>query len=181
MLSGLAKTLLTATALAPVALCYTWVALMAGQAEIAFIIALFCCLLTMACNKILLVSKNYIETEILKINAATPADGEAVAMLLVYLLPLFTAKFIDLNWAMWVPALFIIGGLIGTGHCFNFNPLLRIMGWHFFNVQTPEGVGYVLVTKKKIKKAIDKKNDQEIPIEFKIIPLTAYLMVDIEE
>lgn len=172
MLSGIAKILLAATALAPVALCYMLIACLEGQYEVGAIIGLLCCALTFSCSVLLKRSGDYIETESLKITSASPADGEAVAMLLIYLLPLFTANFADLNWQIWIPAIFLIGGLVGTGHCFSFNPLMRIMGWHFFSVQTPEGIGYLVITKQKIKNTKDALT---------IIQLTEYIMVDTKE
>lgn len=172
MLSGVAKTVLTATALAPVGLCYAWVAYFEGQSTVAVLVVWLCLFLIYMCNWILTVSKGYIPNEEFKITSAAPADGEAIAMLLVYLLPLFTAEFTTLNWGVWMPALMFIALLTGTGHCFNFNPLLRIMGWHFFSVHTPEGIGYLLITKKKIK---DTKNVLTVK------PFTEYIMVDTEE
>lgn len=172
MLSGIAKTALTATALAPVALCYAWVAATGGQYSTAYYIIMACLILFFLCNYILGKAKDYVPDEELKIVSAECADGEAIAMLLMYLLPLFTSKFGDLYWGVWVPAMVLIALIVGTGNCFNFNPLLRLQGWHFFKVGTPEGVTYLLLTKKKIKNTTGK---------ITIIPLTEYIMMDTEE
>mgnify|MGYP001333217795 CR=1 FL=1 len=181
MLSGIAKALLAATALSPVALCYMLIACFEGQFGMAFSVGLVCVILTITCSALLRKSKEYIPTEELKITSATPADGGAVAMLIVYLLPLFTANFTDLNWQVWIPAIFLIGGLVATGHCFSFNPLMRIMGWHYFNVNTPEGIGYMLITKQKIKKSLTVIDGKSVLEKLTIIPLTEYIMVDIKE
>ncbi|RWT04598.1 hypothetical protein [Aeromonas caviae] len=53
---------------------------------------------------------------------------------------------------------------------YHFNPLLGLMGWHFYKVSTPEGVTYVLVTKKELRRAQEGLT---------VVQLTEYIVLDI--
>jgi hypothetical protein len=92
--------------------------------------------------------------------------------MLVYLLPLFTSDFNSLNWVVWIPAILIIGLLVGTGYSYHFNPILGLLGWHFYRVSTPEGVTYVLLTKKELRAAREN---------LKVGQLTEYIVVDLDK
>jgi hypothetical protein len=98
------------------------------------------------------------------------ADRENIAFLLLYLLPLFTTDFATLNWDVWIPAVLIFGAVVATGYSYHFNPLLGLMGWHFYKVGTREGVTYVLITKKQLRDA---------PGALEVGQLTEYIVMDV--
>ncbi len=99
------------------------------------------------------------------------ADRESIGILLLYLLPLLRTSFADLELLIVVPASAIFLALALTGHNYHFNPLLSLLGWNFFKVSTPEGVGYLLITRKSIR---------SLPGDgLTLVQLTEYTVVDL--
>lgn len=172
MLSTLAKMLLTSTAIAPVGFTYAWVAWFDGEKIFAGLAVAASLFLILICINLLRYAKENLEK--FKFTAATieAADRENMGFLLLYLLPLFTASFASLNWTIWVPTLVIFAVITSTGYSYHFNPLLGIMKWHFYKVGTPEGVTYVLITKKELR---DARN----PLT--VAQLTEYIVIDVGE
>lgn len=172
MLSWIAKLLLTSTAIAPVLVTYSWVAFQAHDWDLAGLFMAACLTLILVCTWMLRYARKNLER--LKFTATTveAADRENVAFLLLYLLPLFTAQFEMLNWQIWIPAVIIFGAVVATGYSYHFNPLLGLMGWHFYKVGTAEGVTYVLITKKHLRKANEAID---------IAQLTEYIVIDMGE
>lgn len=97
------------------------------------------------------------------------ADDENVAFLVLYAMPLFTSQFNTLDWKLWLPlgAMFVIIAM--TGYCFHFNPLLNLLGWHFYRVTSPDGVTFILITRKHLR---------TISKDLPVVQLTEYVLVD---
>src|SRR5690606_25378988 len=129
-----------------------------------------CLLLVVICILMLTYAKKHLER--LKFSATTveAADRENTGFLLLYLLPLFTAQFAALNWQLWVPAIAIFAAVVATGYSYHFNPLLGLMGWHFYKVGTKEGVTYVLITKRQLRSATET---------IEVGQLTEYIVLDV--
>lgn len=170
MLSRVAKLMLTSTAIAPVLLTYAWVAFQSGDSCVALILAASCIALAFVCWLLLRYAKNNLERMSFKPVSIEAADRENMGFLLLYLLPLFTAQFDALNWNVWIPAILIFAAVVATGYSYHFNPLLGLMGWHFYKVGTAEGVTYVLITKKQLRNATDT---------VEIGQLTEYIVLDL--
>ena len=170
MLNGPAKLLLTSTAIAPVLLTYGWVAYQAKESRQAFALLGACVVLVMICLGMLAYSKKHLER--LKFSATTveAADRENMGFLLLYLLPLFTTQFTTLNWQVWIPAIIIFAAVVATGYSYHFNPLLGLMGWHFYKISTKEGVTYVLITKKQLRNVV---------ATIEVGQLTEYIVLDV--
>jgi hypothetical protein len=170
MLSRFAKLLLTSTAIVPVLLTYAWVAFMAGEGRLGIILLAGCIGLTFACLGLLRYAKENLERMNFAATTVEAADRENIAFLLLYLLPLFTTDFATLNWSVWIPAILIFGAVVATGYSYHFNPLLGLMGWHFYKVGTKEGVTYVLITKKQLRNATGALD---------VGQLTEYIVMDV--
>lgn len=170
MLSRVAKLMLTSTAIAPVLLTYAWVAFQSGKSCVVLILAASCVALVFVCWLLLRYAKNNLERMSFKPVSVEAADRENMGFLLLYLLPLFTAQFDTLNWNVWIPAILIFAAVVATGYSYHFNPLLGLMGWHFYKVGTAEGVTYVLITKKQLRNATDT---------VEIGQLTEYIVLDL--
>jgi len=153
MLNRLAKLLLTSTAIAPVLLSYAWVAYRACAYHQALVLFVTCAVLVGICLGMLQYCKKHLERVPFSMTTAEAADRENIGFLLLYLLPLFTSSYSALNWQVWIPAIAIFAAVVGTGYSYHFNPLLGLMGWHFYKVGTKEGVTYVLITKKHLRNA----------------------------
>lgn len=100
------------------------------------------------------------------------ADRENTALLLLYVMPLFTSQFDTLDWQFWIPTIVIFAVITATGYNYHFNPLLGLIGWHFYKVVSSEGVTFVLITKKQIRTAATK---------IKVGQLTEYVLLDLED
>ncbi len=171
MLSWLAKLMLTGTSIAPVGFSYAWVAYQSGNEILALLTIAGSLFLVLLCIWLLRYAKKNLESSSFRITTVEAADRENMTFLLLYLLPLFTANFASLNWQVWVPTLVIFAVIVSTGYSYHFNPLLGLMNWHFYKVSTPEGVTYVLITKKELRRAQDKLN---------VVQLTEYIVLDKE-
>lgn len=170
MLNWLAKLLLTSTAIAPVLLTYSWVAYQAEEFLQAVILFGACVILIVICLGMLRYAKKTLERVKFSATTVEAADRENMGFLLLYLLPLFTAQFTTLNWQVWIPAIAIFGAVIATGYSYHFNPLLGLMGWHFYKVGTKEGVTYVLITKRQLRNATET---------IEVGQLTEYIVIDV--
>ncbi len=91
--------------------------------------------------------------------------------MLLYLLPLFTDKINTLNWELWIPVIAIFSFITAFGYSYHFNPLLGLMGWHFYKVESTDGVTFVLITKKHLRTAADT---------LMVGQLTEYILLDLE-
>lgn len=170
MLSALAKVLLTSTAITPVLFTYAYVAYRSGAyAQCWALIALGGILFNL-CLFMLSYSQKHLERIDFTITKAEIADRENIGFLLLYLLPLFTSSFSSLNWGVWGPATVVFVAVIATGYSYHFNPLLGMMRWHFYKVETQEGISYVLITKKQLRSAITAKG---------VGQLTEYVVLDL--
>ena len=62
--------------------------------------------------------------------------------------------------------------ITATGYNYHFNPLLGLLKWHFYKVQSNEGVTYVLITKKQLRTAANAVT---------VGQLTEYILIDLED
>jgi len=128
-------------------------------------------LLFILCILLLKYCAKHLEKVDFSMTTAEVADRENIGFLLLYLLPLFTSSFSSLNWNIWIPAIVVFGAVVATGYSYHFNPLLGILGWHFYKVGTAEGVTYVLITKKQLRRAATN---------ICVGQLTEYIVIDLE-
>lgn len=172
MLSAIARLMLTSTAIAPVLVTYAWVAFKSDKLVVSAVLVISCIFLTWLCVRLLSYAQKNLERSKFNITSVEAADRENMGFLLLYLLPLFTSSFEALNWDFWIPAIITFGAVVATGYSYHFNPLLGLMGWHFYKVGTAEGVTYILVTKKQIRNASET---------VEIGQLTEYIVMDVGE
>lgn len=172
MLSTIAKISLTSTAIAPVGFTYAWVAWFNGDKLFSSLAVCGSLFLVLVCIWMLRYSKKKLERFNFTVQTVEAADRENMGFLVLYLLPLFTANLDTLNWVVWVPTLIIFAIITSTGYSYHFNPLLGVMKWHFYKVGTPEGVTYVLITKKELRHASQ-------PLT--VAQLTEYIVIDVED
>nr|MCB7500521.1 hypothetical protein [Enterobacter roggenkampii] len=172
MLNAFARILLTSTALAPVGFTYAWVAWTQDMPKSAALIAGISAALVLICVVLLYLTKRSLPVSDFQPATIEPADHENTAFLLLYVMPLFTSQFDTLDWKFWIPTVVIFGLITATGYSYHFNPLLGLMGWHFYKIQSPEGVTFVLITRKHIRSASSK---------IRVGQLTEYILLDMEK
>ena len=170
MFSRFAKLLLILSAIAPVGLVYAWVAFREGHHAAALWLLLGCIALVGICATLLARAKALLERFSFSLSSVEAADRENIAFMLLYLSPLFTSQFGQLNMDLLIPTLAIFTLMTATGYNYHFNPLLGLLGWHFYKVSSTEGVSYVLVTKKQIRNTGQINN---------VGQLTDYILIDL--
>jgi hypothetical protein len=171
MLNVVARLLLTSTALAPVGLTYAWVAWTEGTPDAAIWILGVSVALVVICLIVISSARKSLPASDFKANSIEAADHENTAFLLLYVMPLFTQQFSTLDWRFWVPTIVIFGVITATGYNYHFNPMLGLLGWHFYKVESTEGVTLVLITKKQLRTAAQT---------VRVGQLTEYILLDLE-
>ena len=172
MLNAFARILLTSTALAPVGLTYAWVCWMQSLHGVAIATVGGSVALVVFCLLLLRQAKQAVPASDYQPASIEAADHENTAFLLLYVMPLFTSKLDTLDWQFWIPTVAVFGIITATGYNYHFNPLLGVMGYHFYKTQSPEGVTFVLITRKHIRTAANK---------IRVGQLTEYILIDVED
>ena len=170
MLNVVARLLLTSTALAPVGLTYAWVAWTEGMPQAAVWIFGVSLALVAVCLIVVARAQRALPASDFRANSIEAADHENTAFLLLYVMPLFTQQFDSLDWHFWVPTIVIFGVITATGYNYHFNPMLGLLGWHFYKVESAEGVTFVLITKKQLRTAAQT---------IRVGQLTEYILLDL--
>jgi hypothetical protein len=170
VLNVLARLLLTSTALAPVGLTYAWVGYIQQARLTAAMIFALSILLFLSCLILIQQAKKSLPASDFQASDVEAADHENTAFLLLYLMPLFTAQFGALDWQLWIPTIAIFAVITATGYNYHFNPMLGLIGWHFYKVKSPDGVTFILITKKHLRTAATK---------LRIGQLTEYMLLDL--
>ena len=170
-MSLVAKFLLTGTSIAPVLMVYALMGFIEGKICIPILLACISILLSVACLIMLRYAIKNLERFDFSAKSVEAADSEIIGFMLLYLLPLFTSSFKELDWFVFSLTIFIFCILVTISYNYHVNPLLGLMRWHFYKVGTEEGVTYVLITKKQLRN-----------IRKKIIAgqLTEYIIIDVE-
>ena len=171
----IAKFALNFTALSPVIFVFSLASYIVSQIEISITLALLNFLLISICLLIIWRVRKKGHARPFKIKSIEPVDSENAAMLLMYLIPLFSIDFENFSWVNWevgisIFAIISIFGLIGLNY--HYNPILLLLGWHFYKVDSEKGVKYLLIT---------KKNLYECNVEVSVGTLTEYVLIDLEE
>lgn len=152
-------------------LTYAWVAYIQDEKSIGVALAVASILLVIACVFVLNRAQKSLPSSQFKASSVEAADHENTAFLLLYVMPLFTSQFKSLDWMFWVPTVVIFGVITATGYNYHFNPMLGLLGWHFYKVESAEGVIFVLITKKQLRTAAT-------PI--RVGQLTEYILLDLD-
>ena len=150
--------ILTSVALAPVAFVYALVAALEGECWWAVGIGAAGLVMVGLALGLLRSFKNHLEPVPLKFSSAEVADRETIGLLVFYLLPLLKTSFVNMEWVIIVPMVAIFLALALTGYNFHFNPILALFGWKFYKVGTPEGITYLLITKRRLQRVADTLN-----------------------
>jgi len=97
--------------------------------------------------------RQYAEQEMLNIRSVRPMDNEILAFLIAYLLPIISKDVCDLytNPLCAVFVFVIILLCVYNSNAFHFNPLLGMVGFHFYEVKSDTGIPYMFITRKCIR------------------------------
>jgi hypothetical protein len=169
MFNGLGRLLFTATAIAPVGLTYAWATYSTDSKSAAVAACGSIVLALLAVTFMRFAQKTFERVEIFP-NSVEAADQENIAFLLLYLSPLFTSTFSQINWDVLLPTFLVFAAVVATGYNYHFSPLLGLMGWHSYKISDKSGVTYVIFTRRQMRATIDPLN---------VVQLTEYVLLDI--
>ena len=166
MLRKLSKFLLVATAFAPVLFTYAALCLFDRQYSYSALLCASATWLLLFCLYVMRKVKLELSPKPVVIKSIKPADKELVGFILAYLLPL--ARGSGFETLPVIIALVVFFVVVMTSNAYHTNPLLGLMGYHFYDVVIAD-VGYVLVT---------KRNLHNISTIKQVVTLTDYMLLD---
>lgn len=95
-------------------------------------------------------AKTQLEVLKIAIEEIKTADNETVSFIIVYLLPLANGVTDSFN----VPILIFIAifffFIVLSTNSYHFNPLINLVGYHFYEVKVKGGITYILLSKKNV-------------------------------
>lgn len=82
-------------------------------------------------------------------------DKEVLAFLLAYLLPLISVKdtVAEIHWLTGTYVLVIILLVFTHARAFHFNPVLGLLGYHFYSLKNGEGVSFLLISRSELRRS----------------------------
>lgn len=171
MFRFLPKLSLASTAFAPVL--FTCAAVLFFQKSYGWMAALlsFALFLVLVCVWVMRAAKRDLSPNPVSIKSLKPADKELLGFLLAYLLPLARGTGTVFEPVPLGIALAMFFFVVMSSNAYHTNPLLGLLGYHFYDVVVEE-VGYVLITKKNLH------NTRAIK---QVVSITDYMLLDVSE
>ncbi len=156
MLNNLAKFLLVSTSLAPVLGAvavnqfarhepwFTWGGWLGAALLLVFL-----------CWAMLRYAATNAQTHLLHIREFDRNDKEVLAFLLAYLLPFVSAQNMAFTGDPLTGA-YILGIILlvfAHAGAFHFNPVMGLLGYHFYTVKSGDGISHLLISKDELRRA----------------------------
>jgi hypothetical protein len=106
-----------------------------------------------------------------KLFRAKTSDREVIGFLLAYVLPLALTGSVAAKPDGWSLLYLVVlfGAVVWGTHAYDFNPLLGLIGYHFYEVEVEGGITYVVISKRTI---VDVQQVTEV------VQLTEYVLLD---
>jgi hypothetical protein len=153
MINKLAKFLLVATSLAPILGAVAVNQYSQGKPwedwSVWLVIGL---LLALICWGVLEYSAKNIQLQQITITEFDSEDHETLAFLIAYLLPFISAKDMAFT-GDWLTGAYILGVIflvITHSGAFHFNPVMGLLGYHFYKIKIASGSTVILISKRDL-------------------------------
>jgi len=160
------KLLLVATAFAPVLMTSAIVSFTKGETLLGISLLALAILAVYVCLRVMRVAALKLPHNPVILKSIKPADKELIGFVLAYLLPL--ARGTSFEGIPLVIALGVFLLIVMTSNAYHTNPLLGLMGYHFYEVVI-EDVGYILVSRRNLHNTRSIKE---------VVSLTDYMLLD---
>lgn len=172
MLSRFLKTYLIATALSPVCFSLAYVVYQrSGLWPWSAALLAVAIVLGASCLGIVRIAKKSLEQMRISIKKAKSADKDVIGFFVAYVLPLFFSKTVNLDPSAMLLFVALLAFVIWGTHSVQVNPLLGVFGYHFYEVDSEDGITFLLVTRRKIV---------NVKSVTRVVQLTEYLILDME-
>lgn len=112
-------------------------------------------LLVFVCWGLLHYAARAAQKHTLKITQFEDKDKEMLAFLLAYLLPFAAAKdmLADVHWLTGAYVFAIILLVFTSARAFHFNPMMGLLGYHFYSLKDGDGVSVLLIGSTELRRA----------------------------
>jgi hypothetical protein len=172
MLSRFAKVLLVLTAFAPILFTVAFVEWRKGTfspwGPTCLVVA---ALLSAICYLVLAAASRHLERMPCHLASIKTADREIVGFVLSYLVPLANLSGGAFDpWTLAFVAFFFLF-IVATSHAYHFNPLMSVLGYHFYEVTDSGSVSYVLITRRSLHAAKSTA---------RVVQLSEYILLDVD-
>lgn len=149
-MTALARLLLVLTSLAPVALVYAAVLADKGDWTAAAVIYLAAFLLALLCLGLLAGARRVVAPVPMEAGDISPKEGESLSFLVAYALPLLAVDSV-VPTAPWGLVAFtaIVALVLWQQQIFHINPVLTLLGFHFYSARNDSGGQVLILTHTK--------------------------------
>jgi hypothetical protein len=95
------------------------------------------------------------QTHKLRVEQFEDNDKEVLAFLLAYLLPLISVKDTvgEIHWMTGSYVLVIILLVFTHARAFHFNPVMGLLGYHFYSLKSSDGMSLLLISRSELKRS----------------------------
>jgi hypothetical protein len=164
------KVLLQTSAIGPVFAAYGVAAWLQDQKAVALIALVAFLISGLATVAFLCLPSRKSDSSSFKVEGIETADHEVSLLLVAFILPLLTDQIANMNWSALVPCAVLLFSLACLSNGFNMNPMLSLLGYHFYRVETPEKVTRLLISRDSL---------QNVKNVSKVVELTEYMLLDV--
>lgn len=155
MLSGFAKFLLVSTSLSPLLGAVAVNQLSRGESAFHWGAWLgVAILLVFLCWALLHYAAGHAQQHVCQVKEFERNDKEVLAFLITYLLPFLSSEKMGFagDWLTGAYVLLIIFMVVAYAGVFHFNPVMGLLGYHFYAIKNNEGVSHVLISKSELSR-----------------------------
>ncbi|CAN7496726.1 hypothetical protein LJR230_003314 [Trinickia sp. LjRoot230] len=155
MLSRLVRVLLALTAIAPLSVSLAFQFARSRNYEWAVLAFSLCLGLGLLARTIIGVASARLETLQIDIVKAKSADKEVIGFFVAYALPMiFHGQASSPDLTAWLFAAAMLLFVLWGTQSMQVNPVLGVLGFHFYEVDTGGGVTYLMITRRRINNVL---------------------------
>ena len=154
MLSKAVRIILALTAIAPLSVSLAYEFAVGRKFAWAFAAAACCAALGLIALWIIRAASNRLEQLPITIQKAKSADKEVIGFFVAYALPLLFRGQAAPDLAGWLVAGTMLLFVLWSTHALQVNPVLGVLGFHFYEVEAKGGITYLLITRRKINNVL---------------------------
>jgi peptidoglycan/LPS O-acetylase OafA/YrhL len=155
VLGNLVRIVFALTAIAPLSISVAYVFAVKDQ-NLRWAFIAFCCCLLMGALALWIVenARARLERLPITIKKAKSADKEVIGFFVAYALPLLFKGEVSADLGAWGLAAALLLFVLWSTHAIQVNPVLGLFGFHFYEVETSDGITFLLITRRKINNAL---------------------------